>query len=81
MRTALDAEVIPMRSKELTFREKEVLKLLANGNATKCIAALLGISPRTVEAHRRRITQKLEIKHLPGLTKYALMNELVSLEV
>ena len=70
-----------MKAKELTWRETEVLKLLAEGNTAKCIAALLGISPRTVEAHRRQITQKLEIKHLPGLTKYALKNELVSLDV
>jgi len=70
-----------MRSKELTSRETEVLKLLAEGNTAKCIAALLGISSRTVEAHRGQIMQKLGINHLPGLTKYALRNGLVSLDI
>ncbi len=68
-----------MRPKELTFRETEVLKLLADGNATKDIAALLDISPRAVDSHRRHITEKLGINHLPGLTKYALKNNLVRL--
>ena len=70
-----------MRSRELTARETEVLKLLVDGNTTKGIAALLSISPRTVDAHRLNITQKLEIKDLPGLTKYALRNHLVSLDI
>ena len=68
-----------MRSKELTLRETEVLKLLADGNTSKDIAALLGISPRTVYDHRRHIMQKLGINHVPGLTKYALKNNLVRL--
>ena len=66
---------------KLTSKETEVLKLLADGNTTKDIAVLLGISPRTVEAHRRHISEKLEIKHLPGLTKYALKNDLISLDI
>ena len=65
--------------KELTSRETEVLKLVVDGNTSKGVAALLDISYRTVEVHRRQIMQKLGIKHLPGLTKYALKNELVSL--
>ena len=68
-----------MRPKELTIRETKVLKLLVGGNTSKDIAALLGISHRTVDVHRRNIMEKLGINHLPGLTKYALKNNLVRL--
>ncbi len=68
-----------MKPKELSARETKVLKLLVGGNTSKDIAALLDISHRTVEVHRRNIMEKLGINHLPGLTKYALKNNLVRL--
>ena len=66
---------------KLTGREIEILKLLANGKASKEIALLLNISIKTVDASRRRIMQKLEIENIPGLLKYAIREGLTSLDV
>lgn len=56
----------------LTTREREVLKLIAEGTPNKEIADLLYISIRTVENHRTNIMQKLGIKQTANLVKYAL---------
>ncbi len=63
---------------ELTFREKEVLRLIALGFTNKSIADTLFISPHTVISHRKNITEKLGIKSIPGLTVYAIIQKLVS---
>ena len=64
----------------LSEREKEVLKLLAEGSSTKKIAEMLFISPHTVNAHRKNIMRKLDIKTISGLTIYAVLNNIISLE-
>jgi DNA-binding NarL/FixJ family response regulator len=56
----------------LTLREKEVLKLIAEGKPHKEIADLLFISVRTVDHHRANIMKKLNIKDTANLTKYAI---------
>jgi len=56
----------------LTLREKEVLKLIAEGKSHKDIADLLFISIRTVDHHRANIMKKLNIKDTANLTKYAI---------
>lgn len=56
----------------LTTREHEVLQLLVAGKINKLIAAELGISPRTVEAHRANIMQKMQAKSLSDLIRMAL---------
>jgi DNA-binding NarL/FixJ family response regulator len=56
----------------LTLREKEVLKLIAEGKSHKEIADLLFISTRTVDHHRANIMKKLNIKDTANLTKYAI---------
>ncbi len=56
----------------LTNREREVLTLVAKGLLNKEIAAQLGISVRTVEAHRDSMVRKLGIRSAAGLTRYAL---------
>ncbi len=56
----------------LTRREKEVLKLLAEGKKTKEIAEALYISPNTVRRHRYNVMEKLKIKRLADLVKYAI---------
>jgi DNA-binding NarL/FixJ family response regulator len=56
----------------LTMREREVLKLLAEGKRTIEIAAALYISPHTVRRHRSNIMEKLNIKNLADLVKYAI---------
>jgi DNA-binding NarL/FixJ family response regulator len=56
----------------LTTREREVLKLIAEGNSNKEIADLLFISIRTVENHRANIMRKLNIRRPTDLIKYAI---------
>lgn len=64
----------------LTGRECEVLQLIAEGHTTRDIAEDLGLSVRTVEAHRQRIMVKLGTKTVAGLTKWAVRHRLTSLE-
>lgn len=64
----------------LTQREREVLQLLAEGKTTKQIALKLHISPKTVEAHRLRVMNKLQIDNVAQLTKYAIQEGLTSAE-
>jgi DNA-binding NarL/FixJ family response regulator len=63
----------------LTAREREVLTQIAEGLSNKEIAAHLGVGVRTVETHRERIMRKLDIHTIAGLTKYAVVNGLISL--
>lgn len=56
----------------LTPRERDVLGGVARGLTNKAIAAELGISRRTVEAHRESLMRKLEIHNVAGLTRFAL---------
>ncbi|MDO9532993.1 MAG: response regulator transcription factor [Deltaproteobacteria bacterium] len=60
------------KTEVLTMREREVLKLLAEGKRAKEIAAALYISPHTVRRHRSNIMEKLNIKNLADLVKYAI---------
>ena len=64
----------------LTRREREVLQLMAEGNSTKQIAVQLHISPKTVEAHRLRIMNKLNLDNVALLTKYAIQEGLTPAE-
>ena len=64
----------------LSEREIEVLKLLALGMSNKEIADKLNISVHTVITHRKNITQKTGIKTVSGLTIYAVINKLISLD-
>jgi DNA-binding NarL/FixJ family response regulator len=56
----------------LTNREREVLGLIGRGLLNKEVAATLGISVRTVEAHREAIMRKLEVRSVAGLTRAAI---------
>jgi RNA polymerase sigma factor (sigma-70 family) len=56
----------------LTPREKEVLKLIAEGRSTKEIGELLAISERTVERHRSNIMDKLQVRKTADLVRYAI---------
>jgi DNA-binding NarL/FixJ family response regulator len=64
----------------LTKREREILQLLAEGWTTKRIAEDLHVSIKTVETHRQHIMDKLELRSLADLTKYAIRQGLTSLE-
>ena len=63
----------------LSDREREVLQLFAEGLSTKEISVRLAVSVKTVETHRKRIMEKLNIKGIAGLTRYAVKEGLVSL--
>jgi DNA-binding NarL/FixJ family response regulator len=56
----------------LTTREREVLKLIAEGKSSKEIGEMLYISPRTVERHRANMMEKLSAKNMVDLVKYAV---------
>jgi DNA-binding NarL/FixJ family response regulator len=62
----------------LTTRQREVLKLVAGGKSTKEIAFDLNLSVKTVETHRAQIMERLGIRDVAGLVKYALKTGLVS---
>ena len=61
----------------LTPREREVLQLVAEGQTTKEIAVVLGLSVKTAETHRAKIMRKLEIHETAGLVRYAIRRGLV----
>lgn len=63
----------------LSAREREVLQLLAEGNSTAQIAERLCISVKTVETYRQHIIEKLDIRSVAELTKYAIREGLTSL--
>ena len=65
---------------QLTDREREVLRLTAEGNSSAASAKLLALSPKTVESYRSRIMRKLGIRNITGLVKFAIRHGIVSLD-
>jgi DNA-binding NarL/FixJ family response regulator len=68
------------KSAQLTPRERDVLRLLSEGLTSKEIAARLELSPKTVDGHRATIMDKLGIRSVAGLVKYAIRNHLSGLD-
>lgn len=62
----------------LTEREKEILQLLAEGRSNKECARLLGLSPYTVETHRTRLMQKLDLHSTADLVLYAVRKKIIT---
>jgi DNA-binding NarL/FixJ family response regulator len=62
----------------LTARQREVLRLVAEGNSTKQVAAKLGLSVKTIEAHRGAIMERLGIRDLAGLVRFAIRAGLIT---
>jgi DNA-binding NarL/FixJ family response regulator len=62
---------------KLTARETQVLRLLADGNTTKEIAAALGVSFKTAATHRVRIMEKFEVRDSVTLVRLAIRNHLI----
>ena len=62
----------------LTQREREVLKLIADGLSSKEIAAQLGVSLKTIESHRANLMDKLDIHKVSGLVRFAVRAGLVA---
>ncbi|MBK5256236.1 MAG: response regulator transcription factor, partial [Vicinamibacteria bacterium] len=65
----------------LTDREREVMKLLADGFSSKELANRLGLSVKTVDAHKYNLMRKLEIHNRADLVKYAIKKKLVHVSV
>ncbi len=66
---------------QLTLRQREILQLIAEGKSTKEIGYMLQISPKTVDAHRAQIMERLNIRDLAGLVRYAIRSGMVSSDV
>ena len=64
----------------LTYREREILSLIAQGASAKAIAQTLAISPKTVQTHRTNLAAKLHLPSTAALVRYAIKHKLTELE-
>lgn len=64
------------RSKQLTMREREVVRLVSDGLANKAIASRLGVSVRTIEGHLNHVFAKLGVSSRTELVRYAIAHDL-----
>jgi len=62
----------------LTPRQREILQLIAEGNNTKEIAYRLNVSAKTIETHRAQLMERLDIRDIPGLVRYAIRTGLTT---
>jgi len=67
-----------VKLRDLSAREREVLQLVAEGKSMKEVAAILDISPRTVEFHKYRIMEVLGVKTTAELVQYAVRNGIIT---
>jgi DNA-binding CsgD family transcriptional regulator len=65
---------------ELTNRQREILQFIAEGRNTKQIAATLKVSPKTIEYHRMKLMNRLNIHDVPGLVRFAMQAGLLPQE-
>jgi DNA-binding NarL/FixJ family response regulator len=70
----------PPQVAQLTPRQRDVLRLIAEGHSTRDVAARLGVSPKTVETHRALLMRRLGIHNVPGLVRFAIRAGLVTVE-
>jgi DNA-binding NarL/FixJ family response regulator len=66
-------------TERLTLREREIVQLLAEGHSNKEVAGRLNISTKTVETHRSNIMEKLHIRSITELVRYAIRNKITDL--
>ncbi len=76
----LDGPGAEGRTAELTPRERQVLRLVAEGKSSPEIAAQLHLSVKTVEGHRSRIMSKLDVRNVVGMVRHAIKIGLVRAE-
>ena len=62
---------------QLTSRQREILQLIAEGQNTKQIADFFKVSPKTIEYHRSRVMDGLNVHDVPGLVRFALREGLI----
>ena len=80
-RAFLSGRPVRMKGEHLTSRELEVLQLIAEGRPNKQIAGELSISIKTVEKHRQRVMNKLNVHDVAGLTRYAISKGIIERNV
>jgi DNA-binding NarL/FixJ family response regulator len=79
-RMRADAPEKAPRTANPTRREREVLKLIAEGATTKEVARRLGISVKTAQAHRDNLKQKLELRSTAAIVRYAIKHKLIHID-
>ena len=62
----------------LTAREREIVQLLAEGQTNKEVAVALGVSVKTVDAHRANVMHKLDLHSVTDLVRYAIRNHIIA---
>jgi len=72
---------VPLRKGTLTLREREVMKLLAEGHTVKKVATVLGIGVKTVEAHKFNLMRKLDIHNKAQLVTVAIQKKILPLPI
>lgn len=70
-------EAVEDPSRRMTSRERQIVQLVAEARSTKEVASHLGISVKTVEAHRTNIMRKLRLRSVSELVRYAIRNGIV----
>ena len=65
---------------QLSVRQREVLRLIAEGENTKEIAVVMGITVRTVETHRLRLMRRLDINNIAMLVRFAIRTGVVTID-
>ncbi|MBZ5721520.1 MAG: response regulator transcription factor [Acidobacteriia bacterium] len=78
-RARFQASPGPERGSALTPREREVVKMIAEGNSVREIAGLLGLSAKTVEVHKFNLMRKLRIHNKAHLVTYAIQKKIVKI--
>lgn len=73
------ADLRVLRPSRLTPREREIVQLLAEGKSSKELAGILGISVKTVEAHRANVMRKLELHSVSEVVRYAVKNHIIEI--
>ena len=69
----------PARRRDLTAREREILKLLAEGQTVRSAANILGLSTKTVDAHKFNLMRKLGVHNKAELVMWAIQSKIVKL--
>jgi DNA-binding NarL/FixJ family response regulator len=77
LRRADDQDAAALPHTAVTPREREIIQLLAEGRSNKEAASILGVSPKTIEAHRANLMRKLHLRSLSDLVRYAVRNKIV----
>ena len=62
----------------LTAREREIVQLLTEGKTNKEVAVALGVSVKTVDAHRANVMHKLRLHSVTDLVRYAIRNQIIA---